>query len=100
LIGHFVASLDQCVTPLLGKRRVNIDPLPSSLVTVTSPPIMRASLREMARPSPVPPYCRAVEEAAPSPPVSRAMLDKAARLAPGNGCAMLDARDRDRPARR
>jgi hypothetical protein len=31
------------------------DPLPSSLATVTSPPIMRASLREMARPSPVPP---------------------------------------------
>jgi hypothetical protein len=54
LIGHFVAALDQCVTPLLGKRTVNIDPLPSSLATVTSPPIMRASLREMARPSPVP----------------------------------------------
>jgi hypothetical protein len=45
LIGHFVAALDQCVTPLLGKRAVNIDPLPGSLVTVTSPPIMRASLR-------------------------------------------------------
>jgi hypothetical protein len=27
----------------------------SSLVTVTSPPIMRASLRVMARPDPVPP---------------------------------------------
>jgi hypothetical protein len=51
--GHFVAALDQCVTPLLGKRTVNIDPLPGSLVTVTSPPIMRASLREMARPRPV-----------------------------------------------
>jgi hypothetical protein len=37
--------LDQCVTPLLGKRTVKIDPLPGSLVTVTSPPIMRASLR-------------------------------------------------------
>src|SRR5215472_12438614 len=55
LIGHFVVVLDQCVTPLLGKRMVNIDPLPGSLVTVKSPPIMRASLREMARPSPVPP---------------------------------------------
>ena len=31
------------------------EPLPGSLVTVTSPPIMRASLRAMARPSPVPP---------------------------------------------
>jgi hypothetical protein len=28
--------------------------LPASLATVTSPPIMRASLRESARPSPVP----------------------------------------------
>ena len=45
----------QCVTPLLGKRTVNTEPLPSSLVTVTSPPIMRASLRVMASPSPVPP---------------------------------------------
>jgi hypothetical protein len=27
---------------------VNTEPLPSSLVTVTSPPIMRASLRVMA----------------------------------------------------
>src|SRR5262249_5840228 len=55
LIGHFVAALDQCVTPLLGHRTVNTDPFPGSLVTVTSPPIMRASLRVMARPSPVPP---------------------------------------------
>jgi hypothetical protein len=38
-----------------GKRTVNTDPLPGSLVTVTSPPILRASLREMARPRPVPP---------------------------------------------
>jgi hypothetical protein len=28
-----------------GKRTVNTEPLPGSLVTVTSPPIMRASLR-------------------------------------------------------
>jgi hypothetical protein len=35
-----------------GSRTVNTDPLPASLVTVTSPPIMRASLRVMARPSP------------------------------------------------
>ena len=31
-----------------GKRTVKTDPLPTSLATVTSPPIMRASLREMA----------------------------------------------------
>src|SRR5258706_9577778 len=40
---------------LAGRRTVKIEPLPISLVTVTSPPIMRASLRERARPSPVPP---------------------------------------------
>jgi hypothetical protein len=38
-----------------GSRTVNTEPFPGSLITVTSPPIMRASLREMARPSPVPP---------------------------------------------
>ena len=30
---------------LPGRRAVNTDPLPGSLATVTSPPIMRASLR-------------------------------------------------------
>src|SRR5215470_3430361 len=39
----------------LGRRTVKTEPLPGSLVTVTSPPIRRASLRVMARPSPVPP---------------------------------------------
>src|SRR5262249_60627573 len=48
----------------LGRRTVKTEPLPDSLATVTSPPIMQASLRVMARPSPVPPYCRAVEESA------------------------------------
>jgi hypothetical protein len=38
-----------------GRRTVNTEPFPGSLATVTSPPIMRASLRERARPSPVPP---------------------------------------------
>ena len=38
-----------------GSRTVKTEPFPGSLVTVTSPPIMRASLRVMARPSPVPP---------------------------------------------
>src|SRR5260221_2351782 len=49
---------------LPGRRTVKTEPLPGSLVSVTSPPIMRASLRVMARPRPVPPYCRAVEESA------------------------------------
>ena len=40
---------------LAGIRTVNTEPLPGSLATVTSPPIMRASLRDRARPSPVPP---------------------------------------------
>src|SRR5262249_10286839 len=45
-----------CAPP--GKRTVKTEPLPGSLVTVTSPPIMRASLRVMARPRPVPPnFC-------------------------------------------
>jgi hypothetical protein len=35
------------------RRTVKTDPLPTSLVTVTSPPIMRASLRVIARPRPV-----------------------------------------------
>src|SRR5262245_57557429 len=48
----------------LGKRTVNTDPLPGSLATVTSPPIMRASLRVMARPKPVPPKRCAVEASA------------------------------------
>ena len=38
-----------------GIRTVNTEPLPGSLATVTSPSIMRASLRDRARPSPVPP---------------------------------------------
>jgi len=38
-----------------GSRTANTEPLPVSLVTVTSPPIIRASLRVIASPSPVPP---------------------------------------------
>src|SRR5262249_13633442 len=38
-----------------GRRPVKPELLPGPLVTVTPPPIRRASLREMARPSPVPP---------------------------------------------
>src|SRR5262249_4323951 len=39
-------NLGVYVPPPLGRRTVNTDPFPGSLVTVTSPPIMRASLRE------------------------------------------------------
>src|SRR5262249_1352319 len=47
-----------------GNRTVNTEPLPISLATVTSPPIIRASLRVIARPSPVPPKRCAVEASA------------------------------------
>jgi hypothetical protein len=49
LVDQF-GNIDQFGNPL-----TTDEPLPGSLVTVTSPPIMRASLRERARPSPVPP---------------------------------------------
>ena len=43
-----------CQSAATGSRTVKTEPLPGSLVTVTSPPIMRATLRVMARPRPVP----------------------------------------------
>jgi hypothetical protein len=49
-----VLSLDYAPAPP-GRRTVKTEPLPGSLITVTSPPIMRASLRVIARPRPVPP---------------------------------------------
>jgi hypothetical protein len=60
LVGAASSGVYVCTPP--GKRTVNTEPLPGSLATVTSPPIMRASLRAMARPRPVPPsdtvlYC-------------------------------------------
>src|SRR5215212_7231749 len=53
-------------TPVMGttrtvSRTVNVEPLPSALSTLMSPPINRANCREMARPSPVPPYLADVE---------------------------------------
>jgi len=44
------AELLACTSALPGKRTVKAEPLPGSLVTVTSPPIIRASFRVMARP--------------------------------------------------
>jgi hypothetical protein len=49
--GRADGGFDYGVAPL-GRRTVKTEPLPGSLVTVTSLPIMRASLRESARPSP------------------------------------------------
>jgi hypothetical protein len=40
--------------------RVNVDPWPSRLCTVRSPPINRASCFDRTSPSPVPPYFRFV----------------------------------------
>src|SRR5262245_52907597 len=55
-VNHVVGAAACGVYALLpGRRTVKTEPLPGSLATVTSPPIMRASLRESARPSPVPP---------------------------------------------
>jgi hypothetical protein len=45
----------QCVSAPTGRRTAKTEPLLGSLVTVTSPPIMRASFRVMARPRPMPP---------------------------------------------
>jgi len=43
---------------------VKVEPSPGVLSTVTSPPIIRANRRLIARPSPVPPYFRVVEASA------------------------------------
>jgi hypothetical protein len=43
-----------------GNLTVNLDPLPNSLSTVSSPPINSQNLRESAKPKPVPPYFLAV----------------------------------------
>src|SRR5262245_14211443 len=56
-----------------GQAHVNTDPLPGSLSTKTSPPIIRASLRVMARPRPVPPKRCAIEAYDKShPPIGEA----------------------------
>jgi hypothetical protein len=41
---------------LPGRRTVNTDPLPGSLATVMSPPIIWQNRRLITRPRPVPPY--------------------------------------------
>jgi hypothetical protein len=54
LVDNVNDPLGQCVAPP-GRRTVNTEPLPGSLDTIMSPPIMRVSLRERASPRPVPP---------------------------------------------
>ena len=41
-----------------GSRTVKVEPVPTALSTVMSPPMRRPSRRLIARPRPVPPYCR------------------------------------------
>src|SRR5882757_6418667 len=67
LVGAAGYGVYVCAPP--GRRTVKAEPLPGSLVTVTSPPIMRASLRAIARPSPVPPKRCAVGLLKPWPSV-------------------------------
>ena len=43
---------------------MKVEPLPSSLITEIWPPISWASSRQIARPRPVPPYWRVVDESA------------------------------------
>src|SRR6516162_4575786 len=63
-VNHVVGAAAYFNTLPPGRRTVKTEPLPGSLVTITSPPIMRASLRVMARPSPVPPnFCAVVASA-------------------------------------
>ena len=47
--------------PRTGSIAVKVEPLPASLATIKSPPISRQNCLLIARPSPVPPNCRAVE---------------------------------------
>ena len=47
-----------------GKRTVNTEPLPGSLDTSMSPPIIRQKWRVMTSPSPLPPYFRVVDASA------------------------------------
>ena len=64
VVGVIAGAVVLGVVKLIGKRKprrtAKTDPFPGSLSTVTSPPIMRASCRVIARPRPVPPNCRAV----------------------------------------
>jgi hypothetical protein len=67
LVGAAGYGVYVCAPP--GRRTVKAEPLPGSLVTVTSPPIMRASLRLMERPRPVLPKRCAVGLLKPWPSV-------------------------------
>jgi predicted CXXCH cytochrome family protein len=49
---------------IIGRRIVNVDPRPTSLATVISPPIISQNRLLIASPSPVPPYFRVVDASA------------------------------------
>ena len=75
LVGAAGYGVYVCAPP--GRRTVKAEPLPGSLVTVTSPPIMRASLRVMARPRPVPPNrCAVVALLQSRPAIFRQLSDQ------------------------
>src|SRR5258708_31211930 len=59
-----IRHLTGCSVTSVGRVTVKIEPLPYSLVTVKSPPIICAHFRESASPSPVPPYFFEVEASA------------------------------------
>ena len=64
--GHFAAGPDPNTGTAIkaGSRTVNVEPSPWTLSTVRSPPIIRQTWREIARPSPVPPYLLRVDASA------------------------------------
>src|SRR5262245_42277757 len=49
---------------IIGRRIVNVDPRPTSLSTVISPPIISQNRLLIASPRPVPPYFRVVDASA------------------------------------
>jgi hypothetical protein len=54
----FCASSMPVLTTLQGSDNVKVEPMPGALRSVTAPPSISASWREMARPRPVPPKRR------------------------------------------
>jgi len=60
--GAVVSSTPRCPRITAGRRTKNFEPAPRLLCTVISPPIICAKRRLIARPRPVPPYLRVVDE--------------------------------------
>jgi hypothetical protein len=72
-----------------GRRTVNTEPLPGTLATITSPPIMRASSRVMAAPMDAPKLRGTKEEhKRVSPTGAKMMAVKATwHVKQGGGCS-------------